>query len=414
VQNLRTPSLLVATLVVALLSAAASPARADTITDWQPRSAQIIAESRIGTPPAVRVMALVQTAALEAARDAAAAPQAQARPQANAQAVDAAVAAAHRTVFLQLLPAQRAVIEASFQAALAQMPDDALRASLLAVGEKAAHRVLAERSAEMPRMPDAYRPHTTPGVYVPTVFPAVTQWAQRKPWLLHRTDQFRPAPPPALNSARWAADYNEIKALGGRDSRQRSAEQTEVGRFWDYSLPAVYLGVVRSVAQQPGREVLANAQLFATAAQAMDDALMAVFDAKYHYNQWRPITAIRNADLDGHDGTERDAGWVPLIDTPMHPEYPCAHCTLAATVATVLKAEARGGSLPEFATSSPTGAGPRRWSTPDAFVQEVALARIVAGVHYRYSTEAGIQLGQRVGELAAHHRETVAASNLPD
>jgi PAP2 superfamily len=375
----------------ALLTALATPAGADVITDWNQRSAQLIGEARIGTPPAVRVMALVQTAAYEAVRETARAPA----------GVDAAVASAHRTVFLQLLPAQRPAIEAAYQAALAQAPQDPARAQQLAAGERAAQRVLAARADEMPKAAESYRPHTTPGVYVATALPAATQWPQRKPWSMERVDQFRPGPPPSLASERWARDYNEIKAVGARDSKQRSTEQTDIGRFWDYSLPAIYHGVVRSVAQQPGRDVAANARLFATVAQAMDDALIAVLDAKYHYNLWRPLTAIRNGDVDGHDATERDASWTPLIDTPMHPEYPCAHCILASTVATVIKAEGRDRPLPVLSTSSLTAQGAvRQWSTPDAFAQEVALARIVAGVHYRYSTEVGLAMGQRIGEWA--------------
>lgn len=392
-----------AALAGALLTALALPAQADAITDWNLRSVQIVGEGRIGTPPAVRVMALVQTSAYGAARDATRiAP-------ASAQAVDAAVAAAHRTTFYQLLPAQRAAIDAAFQAAVAEMPDDALRVQQFAVGERAAQRVLAERSTDMPRTADTYRPHTTPGVYVPTVIPAVTLWSQRKPWLLQSIDQFRPGPPPALNSERWARDFNEVKAVGGRDSRQRSAEQTEIGRFWDYSLPAVYHGVVRSVALQPGRDVLANARLFATVAQAMDDAVMAVFDAKYTYNLWRPVTAIRNGDVDGHESTERDAIWAPLIDTPLHPEYPCAHCILAATVGTVIKAQAREQPLPVLSTTSPTAPDAvRSWNSVDSFTQEVAMARIVAGVHYRNSTEVGLAMGQRIGDWAVTRSATAA------
>jgi hypothetical protein len=397
-------SIVLAPLAGALLASLVLPAQADAITDWNQRSAQIVAEARLGTPPAVRVMALVQTAAYEAARDAGQSAHADPR------AVDAAIAAAHRTVFTELLPAQRTAIDAAFQAAVAALPDDAARARQLAVGERAARQVLAARSTEMPRTADTYRPHTTPGVYVPTALPAVTHWPQRKPWLLKSADQFRPAAPPALTSERWARDFNEIKALGARDSKQRSAEQTEIGRFWDYSAPAVYHGVVRSVALQPGRDVVANARLFATVAQAMDDALIAVMDAKYTYNLWRPVTAIRNGDLDGHDGTDRDAAWTPLIDTPLHPEYPCAHCILAATVGTVLKAEGRDRPLPVLSTSSPTAQGAvRSWNSVDAFMQEVALARIVAGVHYRHSTEVGLAMGQRIGEWAV--QRTAAAAH---
>lgn len=382
-------------LAGALLTALASAARADAITDWNQRCAQIVGEARIGTPPAVRVMALVQTAAYEAVREAARAPSG------SSQAVEVALAGAHRAALTQLMPAQRGAIEAAVQSALSGVPDDAARASQLAAGERAARRVLQAREGEMPAGADTYRPHTTPGMYVPTTTLAALPWPQRKPWLLQRADQFRPGPPPALTSARWARDYNEMKSLGGRDSQQRTAEQSNTGRFWDYSLPAIYHGVVRSVALQPGRDVVSNARLFAVVAQSMDDALIAVMDAKYHYNFWRPITAIRNGDTDGHDGTERDAGWAPLIDTPMHPEYPCAHCILASTVATVLKAEARQGPLPMLNTTSATLPGTvRQWSSPDDFMHEVAQARIYGGVHFRNSTEVGIAMGQRIGEWA--------------
>jgi DNA mismatch repair protein MutS len=133
------------------------------------------------------------------------------------------------------------------------------------------------------------------------------------------------------------------------------------------------------------------------------NALIAVMDAKYAYSLWRPVTAIRNGDIDGNDHTERDAAWTPMIETPLHPEYPCAHCILAATVATVLKAEARQRALPVLSTTSPTAQGAvRSWNSLDAFVQEVALARIVGGVHYRHSTEVGQAMGQRIGEWALH------------
>lgn len=386
----RTATVLVATLVVF------PAARADVVTDWNQRSAALITESRIGTPPAVRVMALVQTAAHEAARDAE-----RAEPG-NPAAMEAALAGAHRLAFAQLLPAVKPAVEAAFQAALAKQPDGEARAGHVAIGERAAQRVLAERSAEMPRAPDAYRPHATAGAYVPTAMPVMTQWPQRKPWRLERADQFRPEAPPTLTSATWARDYNEMRAYGGRESGVRTPEQTGIGRFWDYSLPAIYHGVVRSVALQPGRGPLENAKLFATVAQAMDDALIAVFDAKYAYHFWRPVTAIRNGDLDGNDATERDATWLPLIDTPMHPEYPCAHCILAGSVAAVLEAEGRVRPLPELATSSPTAQGAtRKWSTPAAFAQEVAVGRIYGGVHYRNSTEVGLAMGRRVGEWHA-------------
>jgi hypothetical protein len=136
--------------------------------------------------------------------------------------------------------------------------------------------------------------------------------------------------------------------------------------------------------------------------QAMDDALIAVFDAKYHYNFWRPVTAIRNGDIDGNDATERDPSWTPFIDTPMHPEYPCAHCILSATVGTVLQAEIGAGPVPTLTTTSVTANGAARsWTKIDDFMQEVASARIYDGVHYRYSTEVGTAMGKQIGEVSA-------------
>ena len=237
---------------------------------------------------------------------------------------------------------------------------------------------------------------------MPTATPAAAQWPQRKPWLMTSASQFRPGPPPALTSAAWARDYNEIKALGAKNSARRSPEQTEIARFWEFSLPSIYHGVARSVADAPKRDPLQNARLLAAVAQAMDDAMIAVFDAKYHYNFWRPSTAIRNGDIDGNDLTERDASWAPFIDEPMHPEYPSAHSILASAVGAVLQAEIGNRAMPVLVTTSPTAKGAaRRWTSIDAFTREVSDARVYEGVHYRTSTEVGAAMGMKVGALAA-------------
>jgi hypothetical protein len=383
------PNRLFSLLAVAA-SIAPAIARADAITDWNQTSAAIIIEARIGTPPAIRVMAVVQTAARDAVE---AAQRRNASPE-------AAIAAAHRVSFMKQLPAQQAKIDAAYQAALASIADGPAKTAGIAAGETAANAVLAAR-ADDAIVPESYRPHTSAGAYVPTVPVAVPQWSQRKPWLLASASQVRPPAPPALTSEVWARDFNEIKDFGGRNSTRRSAEQTEAARFWDYSLPAIYHGVVRSVALAPNRDLAANARLFATVAQAMDDAMIAVFDAKYHYNFWRPVTAIRNADQDGNDATQREANWTSLIDAPMHPEYPSGHSILASAMATVLKAEAKGGALPVLSTSSPTGkVATRRWTSLDEFVREVSDARVHGGIHFRSATDAAEAMGKRIGELA--------------
>src|SRR5439155_1164801 len=207
--------------------------------------------------------------------------------------VDAAVAAATRTVLLKLMPTQQAAIEADYQAALKPMPDGAAKTGGIAVGEQAAAACLT------------------------------------------------------------------------------------------------------------GRDVTENARLLATAAMAMDDALVAVFDAKYTYHLWRPVTAIRNGDVDGNDATERDPSWTPFIDTPMHPEYPCAHCIVSASLGAVLQAELGSGPTPTLSSASSTAGGAvRTWKSVGDFVREVAEARICDGVHYRFSTEVGASMGKQIGELA--------------
>ena len=377
--------------------------RADTVSDWNVKAGQIVVESKMGTPPAIRVMAVVQTAVYDAVNAITRrypAPTAQPKPAPGAS-IDAAVAAANRTTLAKLIPAQQAAIDSAYQAALAAIPEGPAKAAGIAVGEKAATAVLAARADDTVAPTESYRPHTTPGAYVPTAMPAAPQWVQRKPWLMASAAQFRPGPPPALASELWARDYNEVKALGAKQSALRTAEQTEIARFWEYSLPPIYLGVVRSVTDSPGREATQNARLFAAVAQAMDDAMIAVFEAKYHYNFWRPATAIRNGDIDGNDATAREASWTPFVEAPLHPEYPSAHSILAGAVGTVLKAELAGGPMPVLATASPTAKGiTRRWTDIDAFVREVADARVYEGIHYRRSTEVGAAMGKEIGELA--------------
>ena len=382
---------------------ACSTARADAVCDWNIKAGEIVVTGKMGPPPASRAMAIAQTAVYEAVnaitkRYPAGPLKLEAAPGAS---VDAAIAAANRTVLAKLLPSQQAAIDSAYQAALSKIADGAAKTSGIAVGEQAAAAILASRADDGAGAAETYRPQTAPGVYVPTVIPAVTQWAQRKPWLMTSPAQFRPGPPPALTSQLWGRDYNEIKALGGKSNSRRTDEQTQIASFWEATLPAIYHGIVLSVADVPGREVTQNARLFAAVTQATDDALLAVFDAKYHYNFWRPVTAIRNGDLDGNDATERDASWTPFIETPMHPEYPCAHCIVAAAVGTVLQAEVGTGTMPTLATSSYLVKGSaRKWVKIDEFVQEVSNARIYDGVHYRNSTEVGTAMGKQVGALA--------------
>jgi hypothetical protein len=395
------------TTVMLVASFATASARADIVTEWNEKAADIVTAAPLRGAPGYRVMAMVQVAVLDAVdtitkRAAAERAKAGSLPAAS---MDAAVAAATRGVLSRLAPSQQSDIDAAYRAALAGIPDGPAKSAGVTVGEDAARRVLDARLHDGADATVAYRPRTTPGVYVPTALPVVAQWPQRKPWVLTRGNQFRPGPPPELGSEQWARDYNETKSMGAKTSAARSAEQTDIAQFWEATVPAIYFPIVRSIANVEGRDVVRNARLLAAAAEAMDDALIGIFDAKYHYGFWRPLTAIRNGDHDGNDATEQDPSWQPFVETPMHPEYPCAHCGVAAAVGAVLKAEVGSGSMPELRSTSPTAPGVvRTWASVDEFVREVADARICDGVHFRSSTVAGEELGRSVGELVAAKR----------
>ena len=379
-------------------------AQADVVTDWNSRANNIVSEAKLPPHPSYRTLAMVQAAVYEAVNAITRVYPAQRvkLKAASGASVEAAVAEANRVILSKLVPAQQAAIDLVYQSALTAIPADRARSDGLVVGNKAAAAILAARADDGAAAPEQYRPQTTAGNYVPTVIPAAPQWPQRKPWVLASADQFRPGPPPGLTSDRWARDFNEVKTLGAGNSTRRRPEQTNVARFWEATGPGIYFPVVRSVASTNGREVTQNARLLAAAGVAMDDALTAVMDAKYHYHFWRPITAIRNGDIDNNDATKRESSWTPLINTPMHPEYPCAHCILAGSVGAVLQAEIGNGAVPVLTTTSPAVQGAARsWTKIDDFVEEVANARIYDGVHYRYSTEVGTAMGKKIGELAA-------------
>ncbi|WP_299080611.1 vanadium-dependent haloperoxidase [uncultured Paraglaciecola sp.] len=376
--------------------------QADVVSEWNIITRDIVVNSKLYTPPANRVMAIVHTAVYASVNSITQEyPHGSFKLNAHHEAsVEAAVAAASYTSLLKLLPNQQDAIKTAYLQALSHLPEGKAKQAGAAIGKKSAELVLAARNFDGAEVAETYRPYTRAGVYVPTAIPAVPHWPNRMPWLLNSPAQFRPGPPPALNSKEWAKDYEEVKLMGAKNSSKRNQQQTDMAKFWEATLPPIYHGVVHSVANQAGRSVTQNARLFAKITQAIDDAMLSVFDAKYHYGFWRPITAIRNGDIDGNDATEKGEGWTPFIPTPMHPEYPCAHCVVAGTVGAILKAEVGNGKMPLLTTNSDTAKGATRsWSSIEAFVQEVSDARIYDGVHYRTSTDIGSAMGEKIGEF---------------
>jgi hypothetical protein len=372
-------------------------ANADVVTEWNQRVAQITLAGRLGPPDSWNVIAASGVAVSDALAAISGQPPIIAKlDRVPDAAPEAAVAAASHAVLAAMVPGQKTAIDDAYTEAVAKLPE-AGKEKGIKLGSAAAQAVITARKVDQEPV-ESYRPATTAGKYVPTLLPIALTTSLRKPWVLDSCEQFRPGPPPELTSAVWARDYNEIKALGAKSNSKRTPDQTEIAKFWEAVHPIIYLPVAYSVAN---RDMAVNARVLAIMAMAVDDALGAIFDAKYTYNFWRPVTAIRNGDIDGNDATERDVSWLPFIDTPMHPEYPCAHCVVSATIGTLVKAVLQGKQV-ELSTTSPTLPGkPHTWSNADDFMQEVALARILDGVHYRYSTEVGTDMGKKIGEFAA-------------
>ena len=315
-----------ATLLPGIVAAALSvaPARADVVTDWNMITNALVAND-VGNNPRLRTLAMVHVAMSDAintvqnryTRVVATVPLA---PGASAEA---AAATAARQILTQIYPEQKAKIEEAYAASLKAIPDGPAKTEGIKLGMEVADAVQADRANDGTNAPDTYRPHAAPGAYVPTTPPLWEQYARAKPWVLKSADQFRPGPPPALSSAEWARDYNEVKSLGGTKSTARTAEQTEAVTFWgNVNFGGAWQAAARELAMKKEMPLAECARLFALLNMGLANAYIVNWDAKYHYNFWRPVTAIRNGDRDGNDATERDAGWTSFNPTPMHPEYP--------------------------------------------------------------------------------------------
>ena len=389
-------------LITTLTAAFVGLARADVIMDWNAKADAIAAEKQVLPAPHSRVVAMMHVAMFEAVN---AIDRRYTSYKLNLVADrstsrEAAAATAAHDVLLSLYPDLKSDLDAALATSLAAVADAESKSAGVELGRQAAQGIIALRANDGSAAPESYRPNTSPGVYVPTTVPLFSTVGATTPWILETGSQFRPGPPPALNSETWTRDVNEIRELGARNSAIRTPEQTTIGRFWFFVGARTYNPIVKQAAMAKGMDLVDCARLFALTSMAGNDALVAVFDAKYTYNLWRPITAIRNADITQNPATPRDASWLPLGETPMHPEYPCAHCITSAAIASVLQAVV-GDEFGEFSLTSPTAPGvTRKWSRLQDYSTEVSNARIYAGFHYRFSTEVGSAMGKKIGELA--------------
>lgn len=388
----------VATAGAGLAAAVTVPACANVITDWDEKAVAAVASM----PPhqGQRVMAIVHAAMFDAINsiELRYRPYQTQLPAAAGTSKEAAAASAATTVLIGVLSRRASELKGSLAEYLATIPDGEAKSEGIALGEKVAARLIEARENDGAHAPDAYRPRTTAGVYVPTPITAGSEWPTMKPFVITKPSQFRPEPPISLSSAEWATDYNEIKDLGGKVSK-RSPQQTEAARFWLMVGAPAYHPVARQIVMTRQMNVLDSARFMALVAVGTTDAIIAVFDAKYHFNFWRPITSIRNGDIDGNPATERKSTWQPLDTTPMHPEYPCAHCILSGTLAGIVKASFGSMEISEVSLISPAAPGvTHRWTNMTAFTDEVANARVWAGYHYRFSTRVGTNMGHQIGE----------------
>ena len=404
--------LLEAACAVAAL-AAAQPASADTVCEWIDFAQRIAtAGSGAGAPasaltpaPSNPELSRAQTRVALAMFEALNAidrryqsylgfPQGEATDSQDAAAVTAAY-----QVLLHFYPSQRAALEENYNIAR-ETTDQLHREAGRLIGMAAAQAAINAGGIDPAIAQTPYLPRTTAGQWVPTqlpVFPPYT--AAFRPWILPRADAVRPGPPPALTSERWARDYDEVRRLGGRDSQERTPHQTLMAR---YRITPDMMPSLRYAADASGRSPVENARMFALMGMVLDDTSMATGEAKLHYNFWRPVTAIRNGEADGNPATQPDPAWEPLIATPNHPEYPCAHCSTAGAVAEVMTAEV--GARPSFgvrvSSRSIPSAAVQVLPSWDDWVREVNLSRTLGGVHYRFSNEAGEEIGRRVARMA--------------
>ena len=395
-------------LIAMLLSGVSATAHADTVCEWMDFASKVEAAGVDAQKLVVRTaqydraqtqVALAMFEALNAIdRRYESYVKLPAATEPASQEAAAASAAYH--VLLSYFPSQKSALDESYAMALEAVPDARSREAAVKIGKAAAEAALRAGAADPSVVPTPYRPRTTSGVWVSTQLPVFAPaYAAQRPWFLGRADVFRAPPPPALTSERYAKDLEEVKLLGGKSSVQRTAHQTLMAK---YRINADMMPALRLIADQNGRRLVDNARLFALYRMIDDDVMLASVDSKLFYNFWRPLTAIRNAADDNNPATEPDPNWEPLITTPNHPEYPCAHCTQAAATATLMKTE-YGNKPPagvRIASKSSPNLATQVHPTWDKWAEEVSASRTLGGVHYRFSNEAGEEMGRKIARLA--------------
>lgn len=315
---------------------------------------------------------------------------------------EAAVAAAAHRVLVNYFPAQESILDAALQDSLAKITasPEAKNAGIT-VGEAAAAALLAARTGDGLEANVPYTPGSGPGVWQPTppkFGPALTPWlGQMRPFTMTGASQFLPDGPTPLTSEAWVDDYNQVRSLGKIDSTSRTDAQSEIGLFWTEHTGQQYARAFSYLVENYKLNVMDSARLMAILWTGFADAAIGCWNAKFTYNFWRPVTAIRagggNAELTG------DASWSPLGSTPSHPEYPAAHGCVTGAVSSLIRDYFKTSKVHMVVDSLAFSDGVHTHSFEDTgdLFREVFWARIYAGFHYRHSLEDGGRLGRRVG-----------------
>lgn len=323
----------------------------------------------------------------------------------------AAVGAAYQTL-VNLFPKQKATFDEQLSRSLAEIPDGAAEDKGLALGVRVADQILALRSTDFSnRAQIDYTPGNDPGDFQPigNRDPLLPGWRRVTPFAIDSVSEFRPDGPPEYGSPQYAREIEEVRLLGAKENTDltkitRTADQTEIAEFWAYDRddtfrpPGQWNVIAQEVALDQGNTLAENARLFALINIAEADAGIVAWDAKYTFNQLRPITAIRNADNDGNPNTVEDPNWQPLLDTPNFPDYVSGHSVFGGAAGQVL-ARFFGDNV-EFSISSQELPGvSRSFSSFTQAAEENALSRLYGGVHVDLATVDGVEIGKEVGNF---------------
>jgi hypothetical protein len=319
-------------------------------------------------------------------------------------------------------PAQQATavaqVNAIYNTYISAIPPSAAKTAGIAIGAAAAAAIVALRSSDNATTLVTYIPGTRPGDWQPTPNPvpfdppapsdfqpaAFPGWGDVTTWVIHAADQFAPNGPPALISPQYTRDYNEVKAIGVKNSVERTAEQTSIARFWYEPSPAAWSRIANVVADSAGLDSWDRARLLALVNLAMADGFIGGFAAKYKFNFWRPVTAIRAGDTDGNDDTSADPTWDSLLNTPNIPDYTSTHSVLGGAASRVLRRFFGTDDVPFTSTSGVPFAGiTRSFAGFSDAARENGESRIYAGIHFRSAVEEGIAQGEKIGQFVFEH-----------